>query len=180
MSELRDRREKLFALMKENSAAVIFAGAAKISTADEFYPFISNRNFFYLSNIEQENSILLLIKGIGEKKVYLFVDEYNELKEKWTGKRLTFEQAGKIADIQNVYATSSFENMLSMALAFTNNQYGNISTLYLDLTPELKIKEAYYTTNFKDFIALEYPHVNVEDIYPHFKMLRMVQSEFEV
>ena len=180
MSELRDRREKLFALMKENSAAVIFAGAAKISTADEFYPFISNRNFFYLSNIEQENSILLLIKGIGEKKVYLFVDEYNELKEKWTGKRLTFEQAGKIADIQNVYATSSFENMLSMALAFTNNQYGNISTLYLDLTPELKIKEAYSTSNFKDFIALEYPHVNVEDIYPHFKMVRMIKSEYEV
>ena len=70
--------------------------------------------------------------------------------------------------------------MLSMALAFSNNQYGNISNLYLDLTPELKIKEAYSTTNFKEFVNLEYPHINVEDIYPHFKQLRMIKSELEV
>jgi hypothetical protein len=78
MGELLDRREKLFRLMKENSALVLFAGVSKLASEDATHNFMSNRNFYYLTNIEQENSILLMIKGIGgEKKTYLFIDEYD-------------------------------------------------------------------------------------------------------
>ena len=108
MVELENRRNKLFDLMKENSVAIIFAGTSKIATEDEYYPFVVNNCFYYLTEIQQENSVLLLIKGVGEKKVYLFVDEYNELKEKWTGKRLTYEQASKISGIENVYSSANF------------------------------------------------------------------------
>ena len=180
MSELKNRRNNLFARMKEGSAAVVFAGAPKISSEDAQYPFLANRNFFYLTGIEQENSILLLVKGLGEKKVYLFVDEYNELKEKWTGKRLSFEEASSVADVDNVYATTSFEHMLSLALKATDNQYGKISTLYIDLSPELKIKDAYSTVDFEDFIHLEYPNTETTNIYPMIRDLRMVKSIIEV
>ena len=77
MNEFEARRNKLFALMDENSVALIFAGASKILSEDEFYPFESNRNFFYLTNIKQENSVLMLVKSIGSTNTYLFVDEYN-------------------------------------------------------------------------------------------------------
>lgn len=180
MSELRNRRDNLFSRMKEGSAAVIFAGAPKICSEDELYPFLSNRNFFYLTGIEQENSILLLVKGLGEKKVYLFVDEYNEVKEKWTGKRITFEEAGSIAEVENVYSTSSFEHMLSLALKEKDNQYGKISTLYLDLSPELKIKDVYSTVNFEEFIHAEYPNVETANVYPIIRDLRMVKSSVEI
>lgn len=180
MGELFDRRERLFAKMKENSAAVIFAGVSKICSEDEYYPFLSNRNFFYLTNIEQENSVLLLIKGIGEKRTYLFVDEYNELKEKWTGRRITFEEARETSKIENVFSTSSFENMLALALSANNNQYGRIDTLYLDLSPELKVKDSYSTVNFEEFIHLEYPNVETVNVYPFIRDLRMVKSPVEV
>ena len=180
MSELSNRRDNLFAKMKENSAAVVFAGVSKICSEDEYYPFLSNRNFFYLTNIEQENSILLLIKGIGEKKTYLFVDEYNELKEKWTGRRITFEEARETSKIDNVYSTSSFENMLSLALSSIENQYGKIDTLYIDLSPELKIKDAYSTINFQEFISLEYPNVEVVNLFSLVRDLREVKSSLEV
>lgn len=180
MGELAIRRENLFAKMKENSAAVIFAGISKICSEDEVYPFFANRNFFYLTNIEQENSILLLVKGIGEKKVYLFVDEYNELKEKWTGRRITFEEASQVSQIDNIMSTNSFENMLSLALTNENNQYGKIDTLYLDLSPELKIKDSYSTTNFQEFINLEYPGITVANIHPIISSLRTVKSSLEV
>ncbi|MCF0107614.1 MAG: aminopeptidase P N-terminal domain-containing protein [Bacilli bacterium] len=45
MSELKNRRNNLFARMKEGSAAVVFAGAPKISSEDAQYPFLANRNF---------------------------------------------------------------------------------------------------------------------------------------
>ena len=107
MEENVIRREKLVELLDENSAAVLFAGVAKINSEDEAFPFQSNRHFYYLTNIDQENSILLIIKEIGQVKTYLFIDEYSELKEKWTGKRLTFETATSISSLLPVASQAS-------------------------------------------------------------------------
>jgi len=180
MEENVSRRENLVELMEENSVAVLFSGAAKISSEDEYYPFLANRHFYYLTNIEQENSILLLIKEIGQVKTYLFIDEYSELKEKWTGKRLTDEEAKKLSDIDTIYHTADFESILSLALAKDNNQYGKISKLYMDFTPELKIKDAYSTLDFKRDVEQKYPHIVIENVYPMVTSLRMKKSPYEI
>ena len=180
MGELEKRRDKVFSLMKDNSVAVIFSGVSKIATEDEFYPFTVNNSFFYLTNISQENSVLLLIKGLGDKKAYLFVDEYNELKEKWTGRRLTLDEAEKLSDLENVYTTNNFENMLELALTEHNNQYGAVGTIYIDLTPETKIGESRSTLNFRDEIEAKYSSLEVLDIKPLITSLRMVKSQFEI
>ena len=180
MQELESRREKLFAKMKENSALIIFSGVGKICSEDEFHPFLSNRNFFYLTNIEQDHSALIMVKGIGEKRTYLFIDEYSELKEKWTGKRLSFEMASSISSIASVYSMNSLESMLSLVLAATNNQYGNISTLYVDLSPELKIGESLSTIEYSKNINAEYPHITIENAFPLIRDLRMIKSNEEI
>ena len=59
MEENIIRRENLIELLEENSVAVLFAGAPKIASEDEYYPFQSNRHFYYLTNIEQEISFQL-------------------------------------------------------------------------------------------------------------------------
>lgn len=180
MLELESRREKLFAQMKENSALILFSGVGKISSEDELLPFQSNRNFFYLTQIEQDHCALVLVKGIGEKRIYLFVDEYNETKEKWTGKRLSFDMASSISDIPSVYSMNSLESMLSLILAPANNQYGKISTLYVDLTPELKIGDSLSTIEYSKNLNAEYPHVTVENAYPLIRDLRMIKSSEEI
>ena len=150
MTELEKRRDNLFSLMRENSVAIIFSGVSKIATEDEFFPFVVNNSFFYLTNITQEHSILMMIKGIGERKCYLFIDEYNELKEKWTGRRLTFDEAEQLSGLQNVYSTDNFNNMLNLALTNENNQYGTINNIYIDLSPEIKIEDSLSTLAFRD------------------------------
>ena len=180
MNELENRREKLFSLMKENSVAIFFSGVGKIASEDEDLPFCINKNFFYLCEIEQEHSALMLVKGIGEKRVYLFVDEYNELIEKWTGKRLTPDQARLISGIENVYTYNSFENMVSLALAKENNQYGSIDTLYLDLAPEQKIGNELSTKQYKNQIEEKFPHIKVEDGYPFLRQMRAIKSPYEI
>ena len=180
MSELSLRREKLFAFIPENSVVLLFSGVSKIVSEDEYYPFVANRNFFYLTGIEQENSTLMLIKTPGEHKSYLFLDEYNELKERWTGKRLTFEKASQISDLDNIYSNNTFEEMLSMALAKENNMYGQISNLFIDLSNEIKIKENCSTQIFAKEMEEKYPHLKVENIYSHIVELRLVKSDLEV
>ena len=180
MQENITRREKLFDLMEENSAAIFFAGTPKIASADECYPFKVNTNFFYLTNVKQENSALLLVKGLSEHKTYLFVDEYSELKEKWTGKRLTFEEARELSDISSVHSTNDLESFINLALTKDNNQYGAISKLYVDLTPEIRIKERYDTIDFSHTAEEKYPHVKIENVNPFLIELRMIKSEYEV
>ena len=180
MQELASRRDRLFDLMKENSVAIIFSGVSKIATEDEAYPFVVNNSFYYLTEIQQEHSVLVLIKGIGERKEYLFVDEYNELKEKWTGKRLTYQEASVISGLDNVYSMNNFDNMLSLALSKENNQYGNIKNIYIDLTPEVKIDENKSTQIFASEITSQYKGLEVLDIKPLITSLRMVKSAYEI
>ncbi|MCR5505727.1 MAG: aminopeptidase P N-terminal domain-containing protein [Bacilli bacterium] len=180
MQELASRRDRLFNLMKENSVAVIFAGVSKISSEDEFYPFTVNNCFYYLTEISQEHSVLLLIKGVGERKEYLFVDEYNELKEKWTGKRLTYQEASTISGLENVYSMNNFENMLNLALEKQGNQFGAIENIYIDLTPELKIEDSKNTQMFADEISAQYKGIEVLDVKPLITSLRLVKSAYEI
>lgn len=180
MQEFDARRERLFSLMKDNSVAVIFSGVSKIATEDELYPFQVNNSFFYLTGVSQEHSALLMIKGLGERKCYLFIDEYNELKEKWTGRRLTFDEAESLSGLQNVYSMDNFDNMLDLSLTKENNQYGLIETVYLDLTPELKIEDSKSTNNFRDELEAKYAGLSTLDVKPLITSLRMVKSQYEV
>ena len=181
MLEFEQRRKKLFEQMKDNSVAIFFSGVSKIASEDEELPFCCNKNFFYLTNIKQEHSMLMLIKGIGERKVYLFIDPYSELKEKWTGKRLTVDKAMMLSDIKNVYTTDNFETMLKLALANDNNQYGDIDCIYLDLTsPEQKIGDGQYINDFSVKLRLDYNDKTIVDVYPIMRDLRMVKSSMEI
>ncbi len=180
MSEFKSRREKLFELLPDHSVALVYAGTGKIRSEDENYPFLANRHFFYLTGIEQENSILMLVKCPGERKEYLFLDEYNALKERWTGKRLKYDEASDIAQIKNVYANNNFETMLDMALSSNNNTYGVISTLYIDLSDELKIGNNLSTQLYQQQLKEKYPNIEIRNIYQLITSLRLVKSEEEV
>ena len=53
------RRNKLFNQLDDNSDTILFSGVGKKKSGDENYEFIPNKNFYYLTGIEQDNSILL-------------------------------------------------------------------------------------------------------------------------
>ena len=180
MSELENRRRKLFDQMKDNSIAILFSGVSKIASEDEALPFCVNKNFYYLTGIKQEHSALMLIKTLGERKAYLFVDPYNELKEKWTGKRLTQDAAALISDIKSVYTSDNLETMLSLALDEDKKQYGDIDCIYLDLTsPEQKLKDDFFMKDLTMKLQLDF-HKDIVDIYPILRDLRMVKSSLEI
>ena len=93
VEEYIERREKLIEKLDDGSLTIIFAGVGKKRSADENFDFVVNRNFYYLTGIEQENSILMIVKADGEVSTYLFIDERDEKKEKWIGFRLTDAEA---------------------------------------------------------------------------------------
>lgn len=174
------RREKLFSSLENGSLAILFAGVGKIRSADECYDFAVNRNFYYLTGIEQENSILMLVKSEGEQSAYLFIDEKDERKERWTGLKLSADQAKEISGIDNVYLRSSFEGKIAAALRSDMTHFGEIHKIYLDLEKELKIAECTSTNEYKKELLEKYPNIQIDDIHDSIMSLRMIKSEEEI
>ena len=180
VSEYKARREKLIEKMDEGSMALIFAGVSKKSSADATYPFEINRNFYYLTGIDQENSILMLVKTDVGSETYLFIDEKNENFEKWYGFKISIEDAINTSGIENVLLRSSFEGKLSTSLDKKLAHFGELKTIYLDLEKENKIKEATTTKEFKEELLSKYKDYEIKDIYKDIAALRMVKSKEEV
>lgn len=58
----KGNRERLYAQLQENSLLVLFAGVEVRKTNDEFYPFYTNRNFLYLTGLDQKELALIARK----------------------------------------------------------------------------------------------------------------------
>ncbi len=174
------RRENLLNKMSEGSIALLFSGVGKKQSADENYPFEVNRNFYYLTGIDQENSILMLVKSDSSYESYLFIDEKNEKIEKWYGIKLSTTEASQTSGIHNVLLRSSFNGKLATALDKKLHHFGEINTIYLDLEDELKIAKATSTHEYKTFLDANFPGYVVKDIYKDIASLRMVKSKEEI
>ena len=178
-SEYALRRNKLFNLLDDNSVTILFSGVGRKKSADENYKFLVNKNFYYLTGIEQENSILLLIKNDGEKLTYLFVDEKDEKIEKWIGYKLTLKEAREISGIENVAVRTTFEGKMLAFFETNDSTREKISKFYLDLEPELKIAESKSTVSYKR--ELEVVHqLEVADVHDLIGSLRKIKSEAEI
>lgn len=174
------RREKLIDELDDGSITILFAGVGKKRSADENFDFVVNRNFYYLTGIEQENSILMLVKADGEVSTYLFIDEKDEKIEKWIGFKLTADEAREISNISNVCLRSSFEGKLLASLSQNMTHFGEISKIYLDLEKELKIDECKSTNEFKEELQKDHPNIVIEDVHDKVMKMRMIKSNNEI
>ena len=96
---LQNNRERVFETIKDNSFVIIHSGAAPFKSADASYPFYVNRNFFYLTGINQEDVTLVIGKLNGEKKELLFIDENDPILVKWVGAKLYKKEASELSGI---------------------------------------------------------------------------------
>lgn len=180
VKEFKDRRNKLYSLLEDNSVLILYAGVAKKLSADEDYEFLANRNFYYLTNIEQEGSILLVIKSDQIITEFLFVSEYDENKEKWTGIRLTSEEACKKSGITNVLYLNTFEAQLAMILNKSLHTFGRFENIYLDLDSEIKVAERTTTREVMEKMQEKYQELKFFDVYRTICDLRGVKTAQEV
>lgn len=178
--EFAQRREKIYQVIEDNSVLILYAGVAPKRSADETYDFVVNRNFYYLTGINQESSILLAYKQDGIIRECLFILENNENIEKWTGKRLSTEEAREISGINNVLTVELFNSELNLILTKKKTGIEEVNTLYLDLEPQNLLDDFKTTKDVGDALTLNYPWLKLKDIYKTIILKRMVKSPAEV
>lgn len=107
-------RSNFISKMKPNTIAILTSNDIKHNNADDVMGFTQNNDLFYLSGIDQEDTILVLYPDAykEENRAILFVKETNEHIKIWDGEKLTKEQATKISGIDRVEWMHDFETLL--------------------------------------------------------------------
>ena len=174
------RRDKVFQQIMEQSIFILFSGGLIKSSADATYQFVVNKNFYYLTGIEQENSVLVMLKTPTTVKTYLFIDEIDETKTRWIGKKLDIESATKTSGIHDIFMMSMFETRLKEMLLDTNG-FGKVTHAYFDLEKNIVVDSQLKTTErVADEFKKQYPSLTIDNAYPMLTKLRMVKSAKEV
>jgi Xaa-Pro aminopeptidase len=174
------RREKVFQQIMEQSIFILFSGGLIKSSADATFPFVVNKNFYYLTGIEQENSLLVMLKTPTTVKTYLFIDEIDETKTRWIGKKLDIESATKVSGIHDIFMMSMFETRLKEMLLDTNG-FGKVTHAYFDLEKNILVDHQLKTTErVADEFKKQFPGLTIDNAYPMLTKLRMIKSAKEV
>ncbi|PFJ55450.1 Xaa-Pro dipeptidase [Bacillus thuringiensis] len=168
-------RERLTKTLPDESITILFAGQALHMSADAHYKFVPNRNFYYLTGIDEPNVIFMLKKFGNSVEETLFIEKSDPVMEKWVGKTVSSEEAEGISGIKKVVYLDSFEKTMSNIL-FTENA----KHLYLDIERREWNGTETKTLAFAKHVREQYPHVTIGNVYPNICELRVFKTEEEI
>ena len=170
-------RAKFTAQMKPNSVAVFNSNDIYPVSADSTLPFAQHRDIFYLSGVDQEESILLLFPDapFEHLKEVLFLRETNEHIAVWEGEKLTKDRAFEVSGIKTVIWLQDFHKTLKEVMAYAETMYINTNEHYRAVI-ETETREARFVKWWKE----NYPAHKVEKSNPILQRLRSVKESEEL
>lgn len=172
-----DNRKNLIKLLKNNSLAIFHSNDQMLRNGDCFYSFRQNSDLFYLSGIDQEQSILLLFPECPNPsyREVLFIRETSEHIKVWEGPKYTKEEAAKVSGIKTVFWLENFDSIFKMLTYWAENIYVNQNENDRAHS-DVDSRNLRFTRQLKD----QFPAHNFERATPLVTRLREIKSTFEV
>ncbi|GAA4242053.1 MULTISPECIES: aminopeptidase P family protein [Winogradskyella] len=170
-------RKNFTAQMKPNSLAVFNSNDIYPISADSTLPFAQHRDIFYLSGVDQEESILVLFPDCPKEnhREILFLKETNEHIAVWEGEKLTKEKAFETSGITTVYWLQDMEKVMFELMTQCDTIYINTNEHYR-ANVETETREDRFTKWLKD----KYPAHSVAKSNPILQRLRSVKDQIEL
>ncbi|NVK51923.1 MAG: aminopeptidase P family protein [Flavobacteriaceae bacterium] len=170
-------RAKFTAQMKPNAIAVFNSNDIFTTGADSTLPFHQHRDIFYLSGVDQEESILVLFPDALDKKhrEIIFVKETNDHIAVWEGAKLTKKQATATSGVATVYWLSDFDKVFFDLMTEAETIYFNTNEHYRQ-SVELESREDRFIKKVKD----KFPAHNWAKSFPILQSIRGVKESEEI
>ncbi|WP_370477659.1 aminopeptidase P family protein [Tamlana flava] len=170
-------RKKFIAHMQSNSLAIFNSNDIYPISADSTMPFEQHRDIFYLSGVDQEESVLVLFPDCPKEKhrEILFLKETNKHIAIWEGEKLTKEKAFETSGIKTVYWLQDMEKVLFEIMTQCDTVYINTNEHYR-ANVEVETREARFTKWLKE----KYPAHRVGKSNPILQRLRSVKEDIEI
>lgn len=120
-------RQRFISRMDKNAIAIFNSNDELPTNGDQLHKFKQNADLFWLTGIEQEDSMLVLFPDNPDPKYreVLVLVRPNELKEKWDGHRLRVHEARAISGIQTIVWLDSLDGMLQPWIHLADTIYLN-------------------------------------------------------
>jgi len=170
-------RAKFTAQMKPNSVAVFNSNDIYPVSADSTLPFAQHRDIFYLSGVDQEESMLLLFPDApyAHQKEILFLKETSAHIAVWEGEKLTKEKAYEVSGVKTVYWLQDFEKILFELMTYCDTMYVNTNEHYRQ-SVSTETREARFVKWWK----AQYPAHQVAKSNPILQHIRSVKESEEI
>ena len=114
--DLKVRRARLMDRLGPESMAVIWSAPAARYSLDIDYEYRQDSNLYYLTGLTQDETMLVLMPGNAGRREILFIKERNPVREHWTGRRLTTDEATARSGIDTVLYAAQFEPFMAAVL----------------------------------------------------------------
>lgn len=172
----RGNRKRLYANMEPGTVLVLFAGLELRKSADADYLFYANRNFVYLTGIEQKRSVLMAGRdAAGNVWERLYLLPKHPMEERWTGRRLLPQEATELSGVADVRSLDSFDPAIH-ALATS----GAYDKLCLDLHRHAADDRDEQSHIFSRHIRETYPWMQQVNVMPWIRRLRTIKQPCEI
>lgn len=174
---IRKRRSNYLAQIENNSISIFFSGETAFKSEDQFFDFHVNRNFYYLTNLEEPGMIFVEIKSKINRSL-LFINENVPIKSLWNGRVLEKEEVANISkiNIDNIFYLKDFNILMNNIIE--KNIYGEIKYIYADLNNYNTLDTP--SVRYCKELNKKYLFLNFKNNHNILSLLRLTKDEYEI
>ncbi len=172
-----DNRDRFRLAMKPHSLAIFNSNDILPTNADGHMPFKQSSDLFYLSGIDQEETILLLFPDCHdtEHREVLFLKETNENIAIWEGQKHTKETGFKTSGVKKTYWLNQFDSVFKKLMSEAENVYINTNE-HLRAIVETETREARFIKKLQQ----DYPGHTYLRSAPIIHHIRSIKHSIEI
>src|SRR3954454_4614898 len=115
--DVKARRARAMERLGPDALAIFWSAPPRVFSTDVNYEYRQESNLLYLTGIDQEDTILILMPGNETRKEILFVREADARREHWNGHSLTLAEATAASGIETVMTVNQFEPFIAAVLS---------------------------------------------------------------
>ena len=172
-----ENRRRLTERMLPNSLAVVNANDILPTNADGTLRLVANSDLFWLTGVNQEETILLLYPGAEDPKhrEILFLRDTNDLIATWEGRKLGIEEARQRTGIRQVHWLGEFPGLFRRLMCESEHVYLN-SNEHKRASVEVETREARFVRRVQSEFPLHDYHRRARLLHE----LRVVKHPVEI
>ncbi|MDA7728559.1 aminopeptidase P N-terminal domain-containing protein [Flavobacteriales bacterium] len=167
----------LNAKIKGNDLAIFNANDIMPTNADGTMPFKQNNDLFWLSGVDQEESILVLFPNHPDENMreVIFLKETNQHIAIWEGAKLTKNDAFKVSGIKTVFWLDELETKLYEMISKCDSIYLN-KNIHSRSASDVQTRD----DRFRNMITDKYSNKAIKEVAPIMHELRAIKSDIEI
>ncbi|MBC8265776.1 MAG: aminopeptidase P N-terminal domain-containing protein [Flavobacteriales bacterium] len=160
-----------------NDIAIFNANDVMPTNADGTMPFRQNNDLFWLSGVDQEESVLVIFPNHPDENMreVLFLKETNEHIAIWEGAKLTKDDAFKTSGIKTVFWLDELETKLAEMISKCNSIYLN-KNIHSRSASEVQTRD----DRFRNMITDKFSNKAIMEVAPIMHELRAIKSDIEI